>query len=65
VDVEKDCCASCLGDPSCGAFVFSASRKHCWLKRAGGQKGTANQGDDVVFGLRRQAAGMPMAPGIL
>mmetsp|Transcript_80146 Transcript_80146/g.248738 ORF Transcript_80146/g.248738 Transcript_80146/m.248738 type:complete len:392 (-) Transcript_80146:64-1239(-) len=64
-DQQRDCCAACLGDPTCGGFVFSAGRRHCWLKRSGGERGVANQGDDVVCGLRRQAGFLPMRPGIL
>lgn len=34
-DTEKDCCIACLGDSSCGSFVFKPAAKHCWLKRPG------------------------------
>jgi hypothetical protein len=34
-DNEKECCIACLGDSSCGAFVFSDGARHCWMKRTG------------------------------
>lgn len=53
-DIRTDCCAACLGDPACSAFIFSASRKHCWLKRYGGERTGAVQGNDVECGLRKR-----------
>lgn len=29
---QDDCCIGCIGDEACGAFIFSAAHKHCWLK---------------------------------
>jgi len=35
VSSEEECCAVCLADPGCGAFTYSPSRRHCWLKKPG------------------------------
>jgi hypothetical protein len=43
-DTEKDCCISCLGDASCGSFVYKPTAKHCWLKRAGANVRTVKGG---------------------
>lgn len=51
-DTVRDCCATCLGDQACAAFIYSPSRKHCWLKLQGGLRVPANRGDDVSVGVR-------------
>lgn len=48
---EVECCTTCQQDPGCSAFIFSPSRKHCWLKSAGGIR-TYRPGSDMRCGLR-------------
>jgi len=57
MNTQTECCAACLGESRCGAFIFSALRKHCWLKSKGGHRGPANRGDDVMCGIAMAKAG--------
>jgi len=48
---EVECCANCQRDAGCAAFIYSPSRKHCWLKAAGGIR-IERPGSDMRCGLR-------------
>ena len=58
-DSEAGCCAACASSAGCGAFTFSPSRKHCWLKKPGGAK-KRNPASDMRCGVRSDAVqGLP------
>jgi len=52
-DGEEDCCAACSKETACSSFIFSASRKHCWLKKKGGLRIPPHQGEDLLLGARK------------
>eukprot|EP00933_Yihiella_yeosuensis_P021210 TRINITY_DN16846_c1_g1_i2.p1 TRINITY_DN16846_c1_g1~~TRINITY_DN16846_c1_g1_i2.p1 ORF type:complete len:487 (-),score=79.03 TRINITY_DN16846_c1_g1_i2:80-1540(-) len=63
-DAQEECCTACVQDPGCGSFVFSAGRKHCWLKVPGGQRTHASPGDDIMCGIMLPK-GHAMSPGVI
>ncbi|CAE7419065.1 aarA [Symbiodinium natans] len=50
-ETEAGCCAACTANVACGAFTFSPSRKHCWLKKPFSRK-TTNPASDMRCGVR-------------
>jgi len=56
-ETRQECCVACYGDSGCGSFVFSESRKHCWLKVPGGIRTAASPGDDIQVGTKNAPPG--------
>jgi hypothetical protein len=55
LDAESQsvCCAACTREATCGTFVFSLGRQHCWLKATGGQRAAGSEDSGIVAGFKR------------
>jgi len=50
VESQVECCKACLGESQCQGFVYSPSRRHCWMKTTilSGRRKRAKDGDTLV-----------------